>query len=125
MKSLLFTAALLVALSSTISALHVTDAPSADPRICKGTPNTIDVHSEAPTFVKSVPNGKLYTAGQGNDTFAVVHVWGTPYEQGFANGQLRSEAVNSMWGPFIGYMNSRILAKEKKHHDKDGHEIPK
>jgi isopenicillin-N N-acyltransferase-like protein len=36
----------------------------------------------SPVFVKSVPNGKLYMVGSGDDTIPVVHVWGTPYQKG-------------------------------------------
>lgn len=41
-----------------------------------------------PTFIRSVPNGKLYKSGGANlDTpVLLAHVWGTPYEMGFAHG---------------------------------------
>jgi isopenicillin-N N-acyltransferase like protein len=39
-------------------------------------------------FVREVPNAALYTAGPENARFNVLHLWGTPYEQGFAQGQI-------------------------------------
>lgn len=45
-------------------------------------PNTKPILTGAPVFVRSVPNGKLYTVGSGDDIIPVVHVWGTPYEKG-------------------------------------------
>lgn len=34
------------------------------------------IYTDAPRFVKSVVNGKLYTVGTGEDAFDIVHVWG-------------------------------------------------
>jgi isopenicillin-N N-acyltransferase like protein len=42
-------------------------------------------------FVRSVENAAIYQAGPDTNRFSVVHVWGTPYEQGFAQGKLLSE----------------------------------
>jgi len=56
-------------------------------------PNTNPLCTEDPVFVKSVQNGKLYTAGCGNATFTIAHVYGTPYEMGYAHGQLLKEQL--------------------------------
>lgn len=40
------------------------------------TQNLNPIYTDAPRFVKSVVNGKLYTVGTGEDAFDIVHVWG-------------------------------------------------
>ena len=34
------------------------------------------VYTNAPTFVKSVPNAQLWYVGGGDDILNVVHLWG-------------------------------------------------
>jgi len=58
-------------------------------------------------FVKQVKNGKLYVVNVPNDggetvsPFFVTHVWGTPYEMGYAQGSLVKENltlfINQVW----------------------------
>eukprot|EP00049_Salpingoeca_infusionum_P004226 m.75950 g.75950 ORF g.75950 m.75950 type:complete len:455 (-) comp12468_c0_seq1:238-1602(-) len=75
---------------------------------CHGKPdpdakmNMNAIMKDPPKFVRSVKNAKLYTVGTGDDTINVVHLWGSPYEMGFAHGQLMkddaSNFVNAVWG---------------------------
>lgn len=81
---------------------------------CKGSNNTITPITAAPTLVKTVKNGKMYLAGEGNDTFAIVHVWGTPYEQGYAQGQLRADDLKGVWPKFDKYIAEQIQKSEKE-----------
>ena len=99
MKVIVVAAILLVTLSS-----------AAAPR-CHGTNNTVPLNEQDPVLIRSVPNGKLYLAGQGNDTFEVMHLWGTPYEMGYAQGQLRAEAFPKVWSHFTDYIESMINSK--------------
>lgn len=60
---------------------------------CNGaaTPGPRNVHpidEAAPVFVKAVPHGKLYRVGQGDDEKDLLHLWGTPYDNGMAMGTL-------------------------------------
>lgn len=60
-------------------------------------------------FVRQVKNGKLYVAGEAQDAFNVVHLWGTPYEMGYAHGSLvKDEAfrfIQSVWT----YMEQQVV----------------
>lgn len=38
--------------------------------------NLNPIYTDAPRFVRSVVNGKLYIVGTGEDAFDIVHVWG-------------------------------------------------
>ena len=59
-----------------------------------GPRNLLPIDDAPPKFVKQVKNGKLYTVGQGDDTRSLIHLWGTPYDNGMAMGQLLGPALH-------------------------------
>ena len=68
---------------------------SASSAYCNGSPDAGERTNDYPVAepnmgeaVKTVENGVLYMAGPDNARFPVVHVYGTPYEMGFAQGKL-------------------------------------
>eukprot|EP01050_Picozoa_sp_SAG11_P040337 SAG11_NODE_17482_length_517_cov_1.124402_1_plen_75_part_10 len=66
--------------------LTLTMAEAAD---CNGAatpgPRNLQPIDEAPpVFVRAVSHGKLYTVGQGDDKKDLLHLWGTPYDNGMA-----------------------------------------
>ena len=73
---------------------------------CHGKPrenaplNVNPIYTNDPTLLKTSPNGKLYTVGVENRMY-VLHLFGTPYEQGYAHGQLLKdevkELIESVW----------------------------
>jgi isopenicillin-N N-acyltransferase-like protein len=73
--------------------------PSVQGAYCHGSPAPGERVNEAPiideklTHIRSVKNGMLFEAGPANARFPVVHVWGTPYEVGYAQGTIRKEAI--------------------------------
>jgi hypothetical protein len=71
---------------------------------CVAPNNTIPVWTADPVFIRSVPNGKLYQAGTGNDTFNVLHVYGTPYQQGYAQGQLLSSIIKNLTADLVAFI---------------------
>merc|ERR1719424_461569 len=58
----------------------------------------------APVLIKQVKHAKLYSVG-GNpsdaDSIPLVHLWGTPYEMGYAHGVVSNASatalINNMW----------------------------
>ena len=76
-----------------------------------GPPNLEAVIDEPPVFVRQVANGKLYTVGTGDDIMDVMHVWGTPFEQGQAQGLLNKEKLESFITKVYTYMEDQIIAK--------------
>jgi len=88
---------------------------------CSGTPddgertNDYPINAADLTFVKSVKNAAWYKAGPSNARFDVVHVWGTPYEQGFAQGQLKSAEmkvfVAETWEYLLGEATGGLPGK--------------
>jgi hypothetical protein len=61
----------------------------------KVTTNDSPIYDQAPQNVKEVKNGRLETVGQGDDAIQIVHVWGTPYEMGYAHGELLKKEINN------------------------------
>lgn len=72
-------------------------------------PNTYAINTTAPTFVRSVPNGKLYRAGTPGFEFNVAHIWGTAYELGYAHGELFKETAGNISLAVWGYMEQQVI----------------
>jgi len=71
-------------------------------------PNLNPINTQAPTLVANVPNGTLYTLGSGPSMISIVHVWGSPYQMGYAHGLLMKakapQFVNAVWN----YMEEEV-----------------
>eukprot|EP01114_Cavostelium_apophysatum_P015485 TRINITY_DN4219_c0_g1_i1.p1 TRINITY_DN4219_c0_g1~~TRINITY_DN4219_c0_g1_i1.p1 ORF type:complete len:447 (+),score=111.40 TRINITY_DN4219_c0_g1_i1:73-1413(+) len=57
--------------------------------------NNNSIFTGDPTFVRSVKNGVLYSGGADDFVFSIAHVYGTPYEMGYAHGQLFKEELEA------------------------------
>ena len=74
-----------------------------------GAPNDHPIDTAPPTFVTAVPNGKLYTIGQPGDEKDLIHLWGTPYENGVAMGQLIGPKLHRFITETYIYTESQIV----------------
>lgn len=81
-------------------------------------PNLNPIFTSDPVFVREVKNAKLYTVGDGDDKISVVHLWGSPYERGFAHGTIMKQDVqnmiNSVWDYIVEQVESAINGTLKK-----------
>eukprot|EP00010_Vexillifera_abyssalis_P002857 CAMPEP_0201552088 /NCGR_PEP_ID=MMETSP0173_2-20130828/13637_1 /ASSEMBLY_ACC=CAM_ASM_000268 /TAXON_ID=218659 /ORGANISM="Vexillifera sp., Strain DIVA3 564/2" /LENGTH=441 /DNA_ID=CAMNT_0047962507 /DNA_START=21 /DNA_END=1346 /DNA_ORIENTATION=+ len=77
---------------------------------CKGHVNNYPIATDEPVFVKAVENGKLYLAGgeHVSPKINVVHLWGSPYEMGYAQGQLLKEQVNGLINDAFQWLEESI-----------------
>lgn len=75
---------------------------------CNGKVNDNPIFTGEPTFVSSTTNGKLYRAGDGDFQFHLVHVYGTAYEMGLAQGQLLKDDLQKAIPLIYEYMESQI-----------------
>jgi len=75
-----------------------------------GPRNAHPIDEAPPVFVKSVTNGKLYTIGQGGDVKDLVHVWGSPYENGYAMGELLRSKVRRFIPEVYTYTESQLVS---------------
>jgi isopenicillin-N N-acyltransferase-like protein len=85
---------------------------------CHGSPkpdapqNLMPILDSPPVFDREIKNARLYWADSGNNKIPIVHVWGTPYEMGFAHGRILNERVNAfmttLWDYFIDEITHEI-----------------
>lgn len=61
---------------------------------CNGTANKWPVLTAPPRLVRSVPNGKLFVLDGVSPPISVLHLWGTPYEKGLAQGLLLRDTLH-------------------------------
>jgi hypothetical protein len=96
-----------------LAALSVLVVSSSAKLPCNGTMNTHAVYISPPVLQSTVPNGKRYLAGNlaTNDTFYVVHLYGTPYDQGFAYGSLFKTEIPVGLKAFTDWIGSQLEAQ--------------
>ncbi len=68
--------------------LAATEAAECNGAATPGPRNLHPIDEAAPVFVRAVPHGKLYRVGQGDDKKDLLHLWGTPYDNGMAMGTM-------------------------------------
>lgn len=61
---------------------------------CNGTANKWPVLTTPPRLVRSVPNGKLFVLDGVSPPIRVLHLWGTPYAKGVAQGLLLRDSLH-------------------------------
>eukprot|EP00948_MAST-09A_sp_MAST-9A-sp1_P004194 g4194.t1 len=72
-------------------------------------PNLNAVYTSPPRFVRSVPNASLFHVGEGDDTISIVHLWGSPYEKGFAHGTLMKDEMKDFFGRAYVYFQDEFV----------------
>lgn len=70
---------------------------------CQGNLTGLTVWTEEPVLVNTTANGKLYTVGGSENPVNVLHLYGTPYEMGQAQGQLLKDTILEMYDQFFDY----------------------
>jgi hypothetical protein len=93
---------LLVCLLAIIYPVQLANPP------CGGKYNTNPILRDEPTFVSSVPNGKRYVVGSGYDKINIVHVYGAPYDMGYALGKLMSTELQALLPEYFAYLDKTI-----------------
>lgn len=82
---------------------------------CSGSPapgervNSFPIFDDKLRFVRSVKNAMLFEAGPANASFPIVHLWGTPYEVGFAQGTIRKNEIKEFIDKTWAYLNSALV----------------
>jgi hypothetical protein len=94
----------LALLVSASSAAECNGAATPGPR------NTHPIDDAAPVYKRSVKNGKLYTVGHGDDTKDLLHVWGTPYENGMAMGTMLGPKLISFVREVYTYTEGQVIS---------------
>lgn len=103
MEQLLF---LLLVCSSTVQASRCSGTAKPGP------PNNLPIDDSEPVLVKSVKNGHLYTVGANNDISKqvhLVHVYGTAYEMGYAQGALLGDELKEFLPKLFTYLETQVF----------------
>ena len=101
MRAVLFAAAAL--LSPASHAAYCGGAPDPNAK-----PNPFPISTDAPVLLRSVKNGHAFQAGAAGYEFNVVHVYGSAYEMGFAQGSLYPAQVRDMANRTWAYMVDQV-----------------
>ena len=77
---------------------------------CQGKPNLLPIWTGAPTLIKTVPNGKLFSlVNDVQPNIAVLHVWGTPYQMGYAYGQLLGPQIKQLMSEVMTFIEDQVM----------------
>ncbi|XP_077988523.1 protein dcd1A-like [Glandiceps talaboti] len=72
-------------------------------------PNLNPIQTAPPVFVKEIKNAKLYTVGTEDELIKVLHLWGSPYERGYAHGAIMKDEASAMIDAAWKYFESEII----------------
>ena len=74
-------------------------------------PNPNPVHVGDPTLERSTKNGKAFKAGPEGYEFWLLHVYGSPYEMGYAHGSMMKSEVQTLVDGVWQYFEKQIEKK--------------
>ena len=100
--------------AAAVAALALIPAALCD--FCSGKPNpnaqpnTLPIWAVPPILLRTVPNGKLFSAGSvaAGTNFSLLHVYGSAYEMGFAQGSLLADDVNFISTQVWAYFEEQV-----------------
>jgi hypothetical protein len=77
---------------------------------CSGTANMKPVYSDSPRLLNTTKNGKLFMTGGEivKPNVYVVHLYGSPYEMGFAHGTLLAPVIRDSFNGLEQYIYSMV-----------------
>jgi hypothetical protein len=67
-------------------------------------PNTQPITQPVPVLVQSVPNGALYEITVHDQPIPILHLWGTPYQKGFAHGTIMKDRLATFTSEVFQYL---------------------
>jgi hypothetical protein len=65
------------------------------------------------TLVMNVSNGALFIAGPPDNALRVVHVWGSSYQMGYAQGLLLRDVLPQVYDTLVAYVQALVEADIK------------
>jgi len=75
---------------------------------CDGKPNLNPISVDAPVLVNTTQYGKYFIQNSVSPPLAVVHVYGTPYQMGYAQGELMKDQMNKLIPEIFEWMTEEI-----------------
>ena len=68
----------------------------------------LPIYTNDPVFVSNTTNGKLYKADSVNPPIWVAHLYGTPYQMGYAQGVMLQSQIVSLYNQSFDWMYNQI-----------------
>jgi hypothetical protein len=101
-------AALVAAAALFLSSASAVSAQGID---CTGKPNTIPPVVAKPLLMRKSAHGALYQSNsQVEPAILVMHMYGTPYEMGFAHGTLMKQEIAKLYPELFLWIDSQVQA---------------
>jgi len=107
MRNFFVSSVLILANLATVDGAYCTFGPAPGERT-----NDFPIYDEPLRYIRSVPNAMLFEAGPPDAPFPVVHVWGTPYEVGFAQGTLMKDDINTFVNAVWDYLLEELTLSD-------------
>ncbi len=70
--------------------------------------NKNPIYDKKPEVVREITNGRLDIVGEGDDTIQIVHVWGSSYEMGLAEGMLLKDEIAEYFDTILTLMTKEL-----------------
>ena len=81
---------------------------------CPGSPTNLPItDATSMPMIANVTQGTMFIAGPADNALRVVHVWGTSYEMGYAQGLLLREILPQVYTTFVAYVEALVEADIK------------
>jgi hypothetical protein len=81
---------------------------------CPGSPTNLPItDATSMAMVANVTQGTMFIAGPADNELRVVHVWGTSYEMGYAQGLLLRDVLPQVYSTFVAYVEALVEADIK------------
>lgn len=94
-----------------VLALAFAHAVHAQGSQCTGQPNNNPLYETQDNMqlVASTANGKLFITGPADNQISVAHFYGTPYQMGYAHGQLLKPQIDLLYDSFYPWIDEQVL----------------
>ncbi|EGC40223.1 hypothetical protein DICPUDRAFT_146951 [Dictyostelium purpureum] len=75
---------------------------------CDAGDNPYPIYNEAPVLVNQTEYAKLYSIGPVGNQVNLIELFGTPYQRGFAQGQLLKSQMHDIYDNFFNYITIMV-----------------
>jgi len=75
---------------------------------CTGKPNMLPINENDYVFVSQNTNAKLYTTKNIDPPISIVHLYGTPYQMGLAQGQILKPYISNLVPAVMSFLEAQI-----------------
>jgi len=75
---------------------------------CSGQPNTLPIYTDEPKLMNTTKNGKLYQTYAEDPPLNIIHVYGSPYDMGYAHGLLLRNQIKELMPQVMQHIYDQV-----------------